>query len=152
MYGVIDGILDAGKIKARLYDELNGHEFHGDAVIDKTAFSEKDWGDITQAPDAGFIFLINDDKCILRRENMNDETKAIEPKYITLSSGATVCLDNILVVGEVKKIEGLCTESYIFHIHYRGQSLPVVMPYDGNNYLARKDHAELCRKLTGEKE
>ena len=53
---------------------------------------------------------------------------------------------------EVKKIEGLCTESYIFHIHYRGQSLPVVMPYDGNNYLARKDHAELCRKLTGEKE
>ena len=96
MYGVIDGILDDGKIKARLYDELNGHEFHGDAVIDKTAFSEKDWGDITQAPDAGFIFLINDDKCILRRENMNDETKAIEPKYITLPSGATVCLDNIL--------------------------------------------------------
>lgn len=68
MYGVIDGILGDDRIKARLYDEGNHHEFFDEAIITKSAFSEKDWCDIISAPEAGFIFLMINNKCILRRK------------------------------------------------------------------------------------
>lgn len=152
MYGVIDGIFEGDTLKARLYDEDHDHEFFDVCIVTKTDFSEKDWNEIMIAPEAGFIFLIVNNKCILKRKNMTTETKTAETKYIILPSGKTVCLDKILVVSEIMKIEGLCTESYIFHIHYSGQTSPVVMSYGDNKYTASMDCATLSRKLTGEKE
>lgn len=84
---------------------------------------------------------------------MTTETKTVAtPKYIMLPSGKTVCLDDILVVSDVKEIKGMCFDSYIFHIHYKGQTSPIVMSYDDRKFTAREDHSELSRKLTGEKE